>query len=56
MVSDGKWMSMVSVIVVNVLSHILRLSRNLCVSDFVVLEVFFVGNSHVVVNVEVSGL
>ena len=56
MVSDGKWMSMVSMMVVNVLSHILRLSCYLCVNDLVVLEVFFVGSSREVMIVKVSWL
>ena len=56
MVSDGKWMSMVSMMVVTVLSHVLRLSSELCVNDLVVLEVFFVGSSREVINVKVSWL
>ena len=42
--------------VVNVLSHILRLSCYLCVNDLVVLEVFFVGSSREVMIVKVSWL
>ena len=56
MVSDGKWMSMVSMMVVNILSHVLRLSSELCANDLVVLEVFFVGSSREVMIVKVSWL